>query len=73
MPNPPSAAQALYGHLPSASREPVEQRHKPTTAQSMYPTMASIAPKPQPRLSPDQLRAAWHEHLWSLAGIRRKR
>jgi len=69
MPNPPSAAQALYGHLPSASREPVEQRHKPTTAQSMYPSQPSLVPKP---MSYGELKAAWRDHMLALCGIRRK-
>ena len=69
----PSAAQALFGHLPSAARPEVEQRRKPTTGQSMHPGQPSLMPKAERRLSPDELREAWHEHLWALVGIRRKR
>jgi hypothetical protein len=32
----PTAAQALYGHLPSAVREPVKQREQ-SLAAAMYP------------------------------------
>ena len=35
----PSAAQALYGHLPSASREPVQQR-TPNIADALYPSLS---------------------------------
>ena len=67
----PSAAQALFPHLPRGTPEPVERPERnESVAAAMWP---SLAPKPQSRLSPDQLRAAWHEHLWALSGIRRKR
>ena len=73
MPKPPSAAQSLYPNLRQGTPEPVEQqRLKPTTAQSMYPGHPSLAPKPQRRLSPDELKTAWFEYYWSLMGIRRK-
>jgi len=42
MPKPPSAAQALYGHLPSASREPVQQR-TPNIADAMWPSLSREA------------------------------
>ena len=42
MPNPPSAAQALYGHLPSAARPEVEQR-RPNTADAMFPAWSREA------------------------------
>jgi len=34
----PSAAQALYGHLPSGERPEVQQRSKPSLAASMWPS-----------------------------------
>ena len=39
----PSAAQALYGHLPSASREPAQQRRQPTVADAMWPSLSRSA------------------------------
>ena len=44
MPNPPTAAQAIYGHLPSAAREPVKQS-RPTIGNALWP---SLTPKPPP-------------------------
>ena len=40
----PSAAQALYGHLPSAVRPEVKQR-QPSLADALWP---SLSPKPPP-------------------------
>jgi hypothetical protein len=65
----PNAAQSIYPHLPSAEREPIKQS-EPKLAEALYP---ALVPKPERRLSPDELREAWHEHLWALSGIRRKR
>ena len=42
MSNPPSAAQALFGHLPSASREPVQQR-QPNIGDAMWPNLSREA------------------------------
>jgi hypothetical protein len=42
MPNPPSAAQSLYPHLPSAAREPVKQSDR-SLAAAMYPTQTPEA------------------------------
>jgi hypothetical protein len=50
----PSAPQALYGHLPSADREPV-QRQQPRLADAMFP---SLAPTPQPKPPVDRWREA---------------
>ena len=44
---PKSAATALYGHLPSAAREPV-QSAQPTLANALYPALAPKSPQPQP-------------------------
>ena len=66
----PTVAEALFGHLPSAVRPEVEQRYKPTTAQAMYPSQPSTQPR---RLSYDELREAWRDHMLALCGIRRKR
>jgi hypothetical protein len=62
----PTAAQALFGHLPSAAREPVKQSDR-TLAEAMYPRPS------QRRLSPDELREAWRERMQELAGLRRRR
>ena len=43
MGNPPSAAQAIYGHLKSAAAEPV-QRQQPRLAEAMFPDL--VPPKP---------------------------
>ena len=42
MRKPPSAAQSLYPHLPSAVREPVQQR-TPNTADAMWPSLSRSA------------------------------
>jgi hypothetical protein len=39
----PSAAQALYGHLPSAVRPEVEGRRKPNTADALFPAWSREA------------------------------
>ena len=66
----PSAAQALYGHLPSASREPIERRQGGSIAEALYP-------RPEPPLRNPYLtamsEAEWRDQLWALAGLRRKR
>ena len=66
----PSAAQALYGHLKSGAREPVERRQDGSLAEAMYQR-----PKPplkNPYLEP-MTEQAWRDQLWALAGLRRKR
>jgi hypothetical protein len=40
--NPPSAAQSLYPHLPSAAREPVKQR-TPSLADALFPSLSREA------------------------------
>jgi len=45
---PKSAATALYPHLPSAAREPVQQA-QPTLANALYPSLAPKPPQPAPR------------------------
>jgi hypothetical protein len=42
MPNPPSAAQALYGHLPSAARPEVKQRER-SLGDAMWPQLSREA------------------------------
>jgi len=67
----PTAAAALYPHLKTGTPDVVQRpKRNENVAQAMWP---SLAPRAQRRLSPDELREAWHEHLWSLVGIRRKR
>ena len=39
---PRSAAQAIYPHLPSGAREPVQQR-TPTVADAMWPSLSRSA------------------------------
>ena len=39
----PSAAQALYGHLPSAARPEVDHRRKPNTADALFPAWSREA------------------------------
>jgi len=68
-----NAAGQIWPHLAQGTPDEVEQRHKPPTAQSMYPSQPSLVPKPERQLSYEELKAAWHEHLWALVGIRRKR
>jgi hypothetical protein len=66
----PSAAQALYGHLKSGAREPVERRQSSSLAETMYQR-----PKPplkNPYLEP-MTETEWRNQLWELAGLRRKR
>jgi hypothetical protein len=54
MPNPPSAAQALYPHLPSGERPEVKQRRKPNTADAIFPAWSREA------------KAREHDqHLWT--------
>jgi hypothetical protein len=49
----PSAAAALYRHLPSAGREPVQQRRAAQSiADAMFPALAS---QPKPKLPPHPL------------------
>jgi len=55
----PSAAQAIYGHLPSGSRPEVEQA-KPSLAEAMYG-------RPQ-----EPMDNPWLETMWEKAGIRRR-
>jgi hypothetical protein len=42
MPNPPSAAQALYPHLPSGERPEVEQRQQ-SLGDAMWPQLSRAA------------------------------
>jgi hypothetical protein len=65
----PTAAQALFPNLPQGTPEPVEQRHKPSTAQAMWPALATTQPR---RLSPNELKQAWIDHLLALSGLRRR-
>jgi hypothetical protein len=69
----PTAAQALYGHLPSGEGREVEQRSKPPTSQAMFPSLPSLVPKPERQLSPAELKEAWRDHMLALAGLRRMR
>jgi len=68
MPKLPSAANQVYPHLPSGERPEVEQQ-RPTTAQAMYPTMATTQPR---RLSYNELKEAWRDHMLAKMGLRRR-
>jgi hypothetical protein len=65
-PMPKSAAQALYGHLPSAAREPVQQRRTANSlSEALYPHNPTAQPKPQPD--------NWQDVMLERMGLRRKR
>ena len=66
----PSAAQALYGHLKSGAREPVERRHDGSLAEAMY--QRQKPPLKNPYLEA-MTETEWRDQLWALAGLRRKR
>jgi hypothetical protein len=66
----PSAAQALYGHLKSGAREPVQRRQGGSIAEALYPRPK--LPLKNPYLEP-MTEQAWRDQLWELAGLRRKR
>jgi hypothetical protein len=70
----PSAAQALYGHLPRGTPDVVERRaRRDTIANEIFP---SLAPRPQPPKNPylePMTETEWRDQLWELAGLRRKR
>jgi hypothetical protein len=66
----PSAAQALYGHLKSGAREPIERRQGGSIAEVMYPR-----PKPplrNPYLLP-MTESEIHDQFFEMCGLRRKR
>jgi hypothetical protein len=59
---PPSAAAALYSHLPSAARAPVQQRRTPqSVADALYPALAPKPqpPAPKPKISPEEAAHFW--------------
>jgi hypothetical protein len=60
----PSAAQALYGHLPSAER-PERQQSGPRLSDALYPRSK------ERRSSYDELKAAWFERRMEMVGFRR--
>ena len=62
-----NAAGMIWPHLPTGERAE-RQQSGPSVADAMWPT---LAPKALRRLSPNELREAWHEYQWSLSGIRR--
>jgi hypothetical protein len=45
---PKSAAAAIYPHLPSADRAPV-QRQQPRLAEALFPDLVPKSPQPAPR------------------------
>jgi hypothetical protein len=61
----PTAAKALYPNLASGERPELAQSG-PRLAEALYP-------RPQERrLTPDELREAWRDHMLALMGLRRK-
>jgi hypothetical protein len=80
MPREPSAAQALYGHLKSGAREPVERRQGGSIADAMYPSLV-----PKPKAAPNSPREPevslaqrcdedpWFEWRLAMGGLRRVR
>jgi hypothetical protein len=40
MPNPPTAAKAIWGHLRQGTPEPVQQRQYKSLAEAMYPAQS---------------------------------
>jgi len=63
---PTSAAAALYPHLPSADRGPVQRAAQPASvAAAMYP---DLVPKPpQPRSAPRPVRSK--EWVWDWSNV----
>jgi hypothetical protein len=55
MTRPPTAVQALYGHLPSAAPAPPPRR-QPRLADALYPNLVPKPkpPAPRPRLSREE-------------------
>jgi hypothetical protein len=74
----PTAAQALYGHLPSAARPEVKQRPG-SLAEALYPALAP-KPSPAPKRHREEVPLAtlcdadpWLEWRLAMVGIRRVR
>jgi hypothetical protein len=64
MPNPPSAAAALYPHLPSAER-PERAQSGPRLADAMYPRPQPPGPLARGEENP------WRDLMLERAGLRR--
>jgi hypothetical protein len=60
---PPSAAEAIYGHLPSQERS-VRQVSSVSVADAMFP---NLAPKPKP------VRLDGFGYQWTLAQVNERR
>jgi hypothetical protein len=63
MTRPPTAAQALYGHLPSAEPAPPPRQQPASVAAAMYPQLTPQPPQPQP--APRPIRSAEWVRDWS--------
>jgi hypothetical protein len=60
-----NAAGQIWPHLPQGTPDEVEQRRTGSLADALYP-------RPQePRLSPDQVKELWRDHMLALMGLRR--
>ena len=46
---PKSAAQSIYPHLKSGTREPVQRQQPASVAQAMFPSLVPKPPQPAPR------------------------
>ena len=62
----PTAAEALFPHLPRQSDVVAKQDHKATVAEAMYPR-----PQTKP-LSYSQVKDLWRDRMLEIAGLRRK-
>jgi hypothetical protein len=71
MPREPSAAQALFPHLPHDDGQPVQRLKPASVAAALYPGLRSNAP-PQPPTQ-REVREAWVERMMEMSGLRRKR
>jgi hypothetical protein len=70
MPERTTAAGQIYPHLPSADREPVQQRRTPNSvADAMWPQLTLKPPKPAPRPPEEVAREAtqFWARVWASA------
>jgi len=69
-----SPASYIWPHLAVSQPERREpQRERNLLAESMYPGHRTLAPKPPPKLTQNQLREQWRDYMLSLSGLRRTR
>jgi len=69
----PTSASGIWPHLPRGTPEPVQGRREPASvAEALYPSLAPKPKRPNPYLD-SMTQDAWRDHLWSLAGLKRRR